>query len=276
MKTLIVGLGVIGGAYAMKLSQAGYEVYGVDQEEQTIRYALQKKWILEGSSSAEEFLPQVDLLILAIYPQSILRFLNRYRHLFRSSLVITDVCGVKSSWLNEAVESSFPARYCSHHPMAGREKSGIAFADASVFEKANFLITPLPDTDLQAVEIIERLGKDLGFGKISKISAKDHDEMIGFTSQLTHAIAVSLVNSDSNQNTKDFIGDSYRDLTRIAMINDELWSELFLENKEILFRHIEHFETELDRLKSALKNDDREELKRIFCRSTQKRKEMEK
>ena len=117
---------------------------------------------------------------------------------------------------------------------------------------------------------------ELNFKNISVISTKRHDSVVGFTSQLTHAIAVSLVNSDRDSDTKNFIGDSYRDLTRIAMINERLWSELFLENKDELLNHIENFEAELDILKNALKTDDKEKLNELFKHSTIVRKKMEK
>ena len=136
----------------------------------------------------------------------------------------------------------------------------------------------MPDGDVKdsAIDVITRMGLDLGFSKISIIDKEKHDNMIGFTSQLTHAIAVSLVNSDRNSDTKKYIGDSYRDLTRIALINENLWSELFVENKEFLLNHIEQFEHELDTLKNALKNSDKEKLKELFRSSTKIRKEMDK
>ena len=161
--------------------------------------------------------------------------------------------------------------------MAGREKSGVEYSNEVKFEEANFIITALDDSNNVAVEILKKMGEDLGFKRITVIDPKNHDRLIGFTSQLAHAIAVSLVNSDDNPNeTKKFIGDSYRDLTRIAMINDNLWCELFLENKDFLFEHIKRFEFELDILKQALANDDKETLKKLFKSSTKTRKEMEK
>ena len=129
---------------------------------------------------------------------------------------------------------------------------------------------------IEDLDRIRNLGVDLGFSRISIMDYNRHDEMIGFTSQLTHAIAVSLVNSDHDSETKNFIGDSYRDLTRIAMINENLWSELFLENKDFLVKHINSFEIELNKLKNALANNDKEALKDLFRSSTKIRKEMEK
>ena len=127
-----------------------------------------------------------------------------------------------------------------------------------------------------AIKLLKNIGQDLEFGRITVITPERHDKMIGFTSQLTHAIAVSLVNSDKDEETRSFIGDSYRDLTRIAMINEKLWSELFLENKDELLAHIEKFENELDILKNALKTNDKNTLNALFKHSTIVRKKMEK
>lgn len=276
MKVLVVGLGLIGGAYAYRLSNKGHEVYGCDTNINSINYARDNNYIVDGSVDAMDFIPIVDVIVLSIYPQAILSFLKDNNKYFKPSQIITDVCGVKSSFIKEAERLACPAVYCSHHPMAGREKIGIEYSKECIFEGANFLITPSDSTPANAVDVIKGLGVDLGFFRISLMDYERHDEMIGFTSQLTHAIAVSLVNSDHDSDTKNFIGDSYRDLTRIAMINENLWSELFLENKDYLVKHINSFELELSRLKDALISNDKEALKELFISSTKIRKEMEK
>ncbi|MDE5565667.1 MAG: prephenate dehydrogenase [Anaeroplasmataceae bacterium] len=274
MRIGIVGLGLMGGSYAIGLSKKGHTIYGMDLNSETLNYALENHII--DSVLSESNISLLDVLILAIYPQSILNFLKNYQKFFKKDLIITDICGVKSSFVKEATKLASPAIYCSAHPMAGKEKIGIEFADETIFIGANYIITPLEDTPQFAIKTLEKIGEDLGFAKISIVSPLVHDDMIGFTSQLTHAIAVSLVNSDHNEQTGDFIGDSYRDLTRIAMINENLWSELFLENKDFLLNHINQFEIELEKLKEALKKNDKEELKKIFVQSTNIRKKMEK
>ena len=276
MKILIVGLGLIGGSYAEGLSLKGYEVYGIDKDSNAVQYALKNGFIKKSSYTKDELIQMMDVIVLAIYPQAILEFLRNNQSNFRKGQLITDVCGVKSSFINKATLLANPAIYLSHHPMAGKEKIGIAFADYKIFKNANFLITPLSNTPIEAIKILDQFARDLEFGKISIMSPVRHDEMIGFTSQLTHAIAVSLVNSDHDKDTVNFIGDSYRDLTRIAMINEKLWSELFLENKNALLNHIEAFEEQLNILKNALKLDDQEKLNELFKTSTQIRKKMEK
>ena len=277
MKVLIVGLGLMGGAYAYRLKNKGYNVYAYDINEDAIKIAKEKNYIDDGSTNILDYIEKADMIILCIYPQMIIEFLKENAKYFKPTQIITDICGVKSSFVEEATKLALPATYVSHHPMAGREKSGVEYSNEVKFEEANFIITALDDTNSVAIDILKKMGEDLGFKRITVIDPKNHDRLIGFTSQLAHAIAVSLVNSDDNPNeTKKFIGDSYRDLTRIAMINDNLWCELFLENKDFLFEHIKRFEFELDILKQALANDDKEALKKLFKSSTKTRKEMEK
>lgn len=276
MKVLIVGLGLMGGAYALKLKSKGYTVYGTDINQNSIDYAIKNEFIDEGSIDPTEFILKADLIIIALYPKLIIEFINKYNKLFNENQIITDICGVKTSFVYDAEKLSLPAKYVSHHPMAGREKSGVEYSNLVSFSGANFLITTTNNSNNNAIESLKKIGLDLGFNKITVIDLETHDDMIGFTSQLTHAIAVSLVNSDHNPNTKYFIGDSYRDLTRIAKINESLWSELFLENKDNLLNHIESFEHELDLLKIALKNEDRKALEELFKNSTAIRKEMDK
>lgn len=277
MKVLIVGLGLMGGAYAYRLKNKGYNVYAYDINEDAIKIAKEKNYIDDGSTNILDYIKKADMIILCIYPQMIIEFLKENAKYFKPTQIITDICGVKSSFVEEATKLALPATYVSHHPMAGREKSGVEYSNEVKFEEANFIITALDDANSVAIDILKKMGEDLGFKRITVIDPKNHDRLIGFTSQLAHAIAVSLVNSDDNPNeTKKFIGDSYRDLTRIAMINDNLWCELFLENKDFLFEHIKRFEFELDILKQALANDDKETLKKLFKSSTKTRKEMEK
>ncbi len=277
MKVLIVGLGLMGGAYAYRLKNKGYTVYANDLDEESIEYAKSHSFIDDGSVNAKDYIEIVDIIILAIYPQAILNFLKNNSKYFNKNQIITDICGVKSSFVLEATKLSEPAIYCSHHPMAGREKSGVKYSKECKFEGANFLITPTLKTPYSVVQTLTKLGKDLGFKNITAMDIYEHDKMIAFTSQLAHAIAVALVNSDNNpDNTKNYIGDSYRDLTRIAMINDTLWSELFLENKDNLVKYIDSFEKNLDEIKCAIKNDDKKELEKLFKSSTVIRKEMEK
>ena len=276
MKILIVGLGLIGGAYAKKLTELGHEVYGSNHRQPAIDFAVSRCYIREGNIDPIKYFDIVDMVILGTYPSHIISFLKKYNKFFREGLLITDVCGIKSNYIEEATKISKPATYLAHHPKAGREKIGIEYAHEVSFSKANFIITPIKGYkyDEKYFDMLKNLGKSLEFNHISVLDTKSHDFMIGYTSQLAHAIAVALVNSDAKQDTKLYIGDSYRDLTRIAMINENLWSELFIENKEFLTENISNFIEQLEKIKDAIEDSDSEELKKLFIKSTKHRKEM--
>ena len=276
MKILIVGLGLIGGAYAKKLTELGHEVYGSNHRQPAIDFAISRSYIREGNVDPIKYLEFVDMVILGTYPSHIVDFLKRYNRFFREDLLITDVCGIKSSYISEATKLAKPATYLAHHPMAGREKIGIEYAHEVSFSKANFIITPIKghNYDEKYIDMLKKLGESLEFNHISILDTKSHDYMIGYTSQLAHAIAVALVNSDTKDDTKLFIGDSYRDLTRIAMINENLWSELFLENKKYLTENISNFIEQLEKIKDAIEDNDSDSLKKLFISSTKHRKEM--
>ena len=161
------------------------------------------------------------------------------------------------------------------HPMAGREKKGIDFATNDVFKGANYIITPIERNKKENLDLVENIALKMGFKRVRRITPEFHDEMIGFTSQLPHAMAVALINSDEEgRDTGSFIGDSYRDLTRIANINEELWSELFLGNKNNLLKAINNFELELDLIKKAIHDNDKETLMRYSKKSSERRERL--
>lgn len=278
MNIVIVGLGVIGGSFAQALQKAGYtSVYGIDTDETTLHMAERMGIIRAGSTRAERFLPQADLTILAIYPHSIQGFLQAHRTHFKKGSILTDVTGIKSALArNMAAMLPEGVDFVLGHPMAGREKKGIAFADAQVFQGANYLITPVETNREENIVQIENLARTLGFRSVRRISPALHDEMIAFTSQLPHVLAVALMNSDDpDRETGQFIGDSFRDLTRIANINGALWAELFLENKPGLLKAISNFEEQLKILKTAIAENDRDTLLKQFAESSQRREALE-
>ncbi|MGG5460880.1 prephenate dehydrogenase [Clostridium sp. B9] len=282
MNITIVGLGVIGGSYALALKgKAEYDVCGIDINQEYLERAKKQGLIKEGALFKSEesigVIEKTDLLILCIYPDSIINFIEYYRESFKATLVITDVTGIKESFISEVMDIlPLNIDFVFSHPMAGREKKGLDYASSEVFKKANFIITPVKNNCEENIKLIEELALKMGFSRIKKISPKEHDKIISFTSQLPHAIAVSLVNSDNlDVNTGEFIGDSYRELTRIAKINEELWSQLFLGNKENLINRIESFQVELEKIKRSLCCDDSETLKNLFKSSTEKRENLE-
>ena len=278
-KILIVGLGVVGGSFALALQEAGYrEVYGVDEDEVSLAKALTMGMIKGGSTDPSDLLGEADLCILAIYPQTIPDFITRYKDHFKKGALVTDVAGVKAP-LAKALEALGPLGFdvILGHPMAGREKRGIDYASAAVFHGANYLLTPIQGNLEENLQKVENLVLNLGFKRVRRLSPQDHDSIIGYTSQLPHALAVALMNCDDPQSsTAEYIGDSYRDLTRIANINGPLWAELFLENKGPLLERMTAFETAFKGLKEAVASEDREGLMKAFAQSSQRRERLEK
>lgn len=277
MRIVIVGLGVIGGSYAMALKEAGYnEVYGIDKNIDTLNKAKALGIIKEGYEDGKEIVSEADLIVLAVYPDLVKSFISNNKENFKDNAIITDVTGIKQLFINEVLDI-LPDNidFVFAHPMAGREKKGVDYATNTVFKDANFLITVTDKNKIESLELIEELAYKMGFKHVKRICPKYHDEMIAFTSQLPHALAVALINSDiEGRNTGEFIGDSYRDLTRIANINETLWSQLFLGNKENLLQAIYNFEEELDKIKSCLENEDKEALRELFIKSSVRREKL--
>lgn len=277
MRIVIVGLGVVGGGYAMALKEAGYtEVYGIDNNIETLRKAKSLGIIKEGYTDEKEIIKIADLIVLAVYPNLVKKFIINNKENFKDGAIITDVTGIKQLFIDE-ITSILPKNidFVFAHPMAGREKKGIDYATNKVFKGANFLITVTDNNKAENLELIENLAYKMGFKNVKKICPKYHDEMIAFTSQLPHALAVALINSDvEGRNTGEFIGDSYRDLTRIANINEALWSQLFLGNKENLLKAIYNFEEELDKIKNCLEHEDKEALQNLFIKSSLRREKL--
>lgn len=268
MKIFVAGLGLIGASYAKALSNH-YQVYGYDINQNACDIALEKGYV---KATGLNYIQQCDVVILAFYPTVNISFLKSHKDLFKAGQILTDVAGTKSYMMKE-IEAIIgdDLDYCSHHPMAGKEKKGIEFADDQIFKGANFIIVPSTKTKQASQTFLKEMGDLLGFKKQTVIDREKHDKLIGFTSQLPHAMAVALVNADDLEETQSFTGDSYRDLTRIAMINEELWAELFFENKGYLLEEIDRFEKELDLIKNAIKQDDKDALKALFISSTLKR-----
>lgn len=272
-KILIIGLGVIGGGYAAALSEAGYHVKCITKEAHDVDYALKRGMIEYGATEVkEELVRDADLIIFALYPTVFIDWIEKHGHLMSRGTLITDVTGVKSSVVSR-VQNMLPEgiEFISAHPMAGRERSGVEFSDAKVFKGANFIITPTEKNTKESIEIAKRLGEVLGFAKISTLTVEEHDRMIAFLSQLTHCIAVTLMTCNDTPNLEKYTGDSFRDLTRIAKINDRMWSELFIMNKDALICEMDKFIKEFQDFKELIEKEDAEAMRKKMRSSTERR-----
>ena len=273
MKTIgIVGLGVMGASFAKRLSQKGYAVYGFEVSQKVLDLALAKQIITKGTTEPRELLWECDEIILALYPTQILPWVKENQKYFRPQTLLMDISGVKSNIIlpvQEVLRND--VELISIHPMCGRESRGIEFSDETIFDGANYIVVPTSRNSKEAIQTARELGSVLGVKRINELSIEEHDRMIGFLSQLTHVIAVSLMNTHENSHLVEYTGDSFRDLTRIASINEDLWSELFVLNKDILLEEIDQFMEAVSHFKTALKQEDTEEMKRLFIQSTQRR-----
>ena len=275
---LIVGLGLLGGSYARGLTEKGYYVEAITKDKEDIEYALQHEMIKKGSSEIdEEMIRSADIIIFALYPATFIKWIEDNGKLIKPGTLITDVTGVKGC-IVEKIQNMLPplVEFVSAHPMAGREVFGIRNSDESIFYGANYIVVTTTRNTDEGIEACKRIGEILGFGRISELSPEAHDEMIGFVSQLTHCIAVSLMNCYEHGHLERYTGDSFRDLTRIAKINENMWSELFIMNKEPLLRQMDLFIGEFTRMKESLIEDDREAMKEMMRISTERRKQFDK
>ncbi|MBS5389734.1 MAG: prephenate dehydrogenase [Firmicutes bacterium] len=271
---LIIGLGIIGGSYARGFTKAGYRIHAIDTNEETIEYALKNGIVAEGTTETDrKMIESADLVIFALYPHIFREWIEKNQWYFKSGSLITDVTGVKGCLVRD-IQNFLrdDCEYIAAHPMAGCEKLGIEHSDEKIFYGANYIVVPTEKNTDEAVKTCSRIGEILKFDRISYLSPEEHDEMIGFVSQLTHCIAMSLMTCNHTEKLEDYTGDSFRDLTRIARIDETMWSELFLLNKDALLHQMKLFTMEVSKLERMLMEADKEGIKDMMRRSTARRK----
>ena len=272
-KILIVGLGLLGGSYAKVLRRFGFHISAITLEQSSIDYAIREGLIDEGSTEPDpRMIGEADLVIFALYPHVFVEWIEKHQHLFKSGALLTDVTGVKRSIVYRIQEMLRPdVEFIAAHPMAGREVSGVENSTDKMFVGANYIITPTEKNTPEAICTCIELGRLLGFSNVTTLTPEEHDEMIGFLSQLTHCIAITLMTCNDKEDMEKFTGDSFRDLTRIARINDLMWSELFVANKDVLLDQMNLFMEEFNRLKHMLETEDIEGMRSMMRHSTARR-----
>jgi prephenate dehydrogenase len=272
-KILIVGLGLIGGSYAEALSSGGYEVGAIDCNADSIAFALEKGWISSGRADTDgEYIGKFDLIVFALYPHIFIDWIKQNQRFIRPGALLTDVTGVKCSVVYEVQKLlRSDLEFIGAHPMAGREVSGVRNAKKEIFTDANYIVTPTESNTLEAIAACKALGRAIGFKNISTLTPEKHDEIVGFLSHLTHCIAVALMISKESEHMCEYTGDSFRDLTRIAKINDVMWSELFMLNKTELLAQMKLFEAAFDRLRISIEQDDTDALREMMRLSAKRR-----
>ena len=272
-KILIVGLGLLGGSYARVLKRFGFHISAITLEQASIDFALKENIIDEGSTELDKkIIGDADLVIFALYPHTFVEWIEKNQSLLKSGALITDVTGVKGSIVYKIQEIlRDDVEFIAAHPMAGREVSGVENSTDKLFIGANYIVTPTEKNTPEAVQTCLELGKLLGFSNVVTLSPEEHDEMIGFLSQLTHCIAITLMTCNDKENMEKFTGDSFRDLTRIARINDVMWSELFVSNKAALLEQMNLFINKFGELKNMLESEDIDGMRKMMQLSTKRR-----
>ena len=269
----IVGLGVIGASIAGALMCAGVKnVIGFDISLETQHIATANKWISEARPFNEQSFRDIDWLIVCLYPEDTKAFTEKYQHVLKSGSRISDVCGVKKSitdWMLANLRHDLV--YISFHPMAGRESSGIHFADPSLFINANFIA--IDDAALESDHrfAMASLSSLMGFNSIQWMTVDAHDAAITLLSQMPHVLAILLMTGEGVDASKNLVGSSFKDATRVANINEDLWCELMLGNREQLIEKIEAFEWRMKRFKKAVKEGDRSALTEVMLYAKNKR-----
>lgn len=264
MKIGILGLGLIGGSLAKAYKEAGYEVYAYDCDKATMEFA-QVDGVVHGVMD-ENTIAECDAVLLAVYPAACMEYLKAMSPYIAKTSLVMDMSGTKRTVCETgfALAKEYGYTFVGGHPMAGTQFSGYKYASAELFKGAPMVVVPAVHDDIRLYERIKNILSPVGFGKISYTTAEKHDELIAFTSQLAHVVSNAYVKSPTARSHKGFSAGSYKDLTRVAWLNETMWTELFLENKDCLIREIDIIIASLNEYKNAMEQNDGETLKSLL------------
>ena len=273
----IIGLGLIGGSYAKALKNLKVKnIIGVDSNPIVAMMAKDEGVITENCNDSMEPLKRADVIICALYPAAVLNFVQKNVQYFKKDMLFTDVMGIKGDVL-EQVDELLGAEqdFVSGHPMAGREGQGYGQSAAEIFNGANYIIVPRVHNNKDKIAWLKKFAYELGCKNVVEVTAKEHDEIIAYTSNLPHAMAIALINSDSmTPNNKYFIAGGFRDATRVADINVALWADLFVSNRKNVISEIAKLQQQLERWSNALEKGSKEELEQMMLSAKEKRKDL--
>ena len=261
----IVGLGLIGGSLARSIKfHSDNTVYGVDISETAL---LQARMVnaIDGELT-EENLGECDVVLVALYPQAAVNWTLAHLNQFKPGGLVIDCCGVKR-FVCDRLYPAFQgnqAVFMGGHPMAGRERSGFSYAQDDLFENASMILAPAPGTEIETVRRAKEIFLSIGFGRVRFTTPQEHDEMIAFTSQLAHVVSSAYVKTPLAPKHKGFSAGSFRDMTRVARLNETMWTELFLENDDLLLTETQHLIDRLTEYRDALQNRDEKKLKALL------------
>ena len=260
----IVGLGLIGGSFAKAYHEAGWQVLACDRDASVLSFA-QVSGAVNGVLD-EKTISSCDLVLVCIYPEAAIEFVRSMAPHIGAKPIVIDCCGTK----RVVCEALFPVAkqhgftYVGGHPMAGNHNSGFTYAKATLFKNAPIVIVPPSFDNIELLQNIKQLLAPAGFSRISVTTALEHDEMIAFTSQLAHVVSNAYIKSPTATRHKGFSAGSYKDMTRVAWLNPQMWAELLLENKDCLMKELDILCEHLAQYRAALESNDMPNLIRLL------------
>lgn len=268
MKIIIAGLGLIGGSFARSIKKfTDHHVIGIDSDDSSLDMALAMESIDEVIPvDRMDLLKKGDLIIVALPPHEIGKFILDNVKNFRSGSIVTDVCGVKEHILNSVAMplEDVNVDFIGSHPMAGTEFSGFAFSNSNMFHGASYLLTPSENAKLESIEMLRELALNIGFQNVIVTDPQTHDKAIAYTSQLAHIVSNSYIRSTTLPKEKGFSANSFLDMTRVALLDPNTWSELFILNKENLISEIDQLTEHIGELRNAIASENRTEIKNLL------------
>ena len=275
MKVGILGLGLIGGSLARAYAKHGHAVFAADQNESILEFA-QLAGVVAGELDSTT-IPQCDLILLAIYTEDCKNWLFEYAELIDKESLVMDCCGIKEEICDcgFTMAQKFGFTFIGGHPMAGSHFSGFKYSRSNLFQGAPMVLVPPVFDDPMLLERIKDILKPCNFGSFSVTTAKKHDELIAFTSQMPHIVSNAYIKSPTAQSHKGFSAGSYKDLTRVAWLNPQMWAELFLSNKENILKELTYYIESLEKYKKAIEQDDAQALIQILDEGRKRKEEVD-
>ena len=275
MITGIVGLGLIGGSFAKAYTTAGHTVYGFDVDQKMLSFAKISGDVKEELTKNN--VKDCDLVLICVYPEAAVEFMESMGPYFGKKPLVMDCCGTKRNVFYKGLEISkkYGFTYMGGHPMAGTQYSGFKYARSNMFKGAPMVLVPRDNNDIFLLSRAKELLSPAGFGRYSNTTAEEHDRVIAFTSQLAHVVSNAYVKSPTAVGHKGFSAGSYKDMTRVAWLNPEMWAELFLENKDYLNEEIDMLIDFLKEYRDALKDDDKDQLIKLLTEGKERKEQID-
>lgn len=273
----VIGLGLIGGSMAKALNQSNeHTVYGYDIEESVIRRAILLEAIEGGLT--EEMLPECDMIIVALWPEAAVQYIQEHAPAFKKDAIVVDTCGVKRKVCGPLfpLAQQYGFRFFGGHPMAGMAHSGFSHAKKALFDRASMVLVPPEGVTIETLEQVKQIFLSIGFTHIQITTAEEHDQMIAFTSQLAHVVSSAYIKSPVAKSHDGFSAGSYRDLTRVAKLDENMWTELFLDNPDFLSKEIETLAGRLLEYSVAIRQGDAGTLRQLLREGREEKERIDK